>query len=172
MREKGCYIILIGGAQILSFNVFWIIYEPKGRFGAILPALPLHSLIDLDKYKQRPPQCTRGHQTAAMSGIHSRLHEFLHSGCRWRRMWISMLKEKEIVTCWLAWMWWCEYILFKMIRGDFHFSINVNHGPSFILKDYFGYLNRHEGDWQRINASFWNFRQPTLLLCFPVMLLW
>lgn len=42
----------------------------------ILPALPLHSLIDLDKYKQRPPQCTRGHQTAAMSGIHSPLHEF------------------------------------------------------------------------------------------------
>lgn len=146
--------------------------SPRGVLGGILPALALHSLIDLDKYKQRPPQCTRGHQTAAMSGIHSRLHELLHSDCIWRRMWISMFKEKEIVTCWLVCMWWCEYILFKMIRCDSHFNINGNHGPSFILKDYFGYLNRCERDWQRINASFGNFCQPTLLLCFPGMLLW
>lgn len=50
--------------------------SPGGILGGFLPASLLHSLIDLDKYKQRPPQCTRGHQTAAMSGIHSPLHDF------------------------------------------------------------------------------------------------
>lgn len=100
--RKTCRIILIGKAQISSFNVFWIIYEPEGRIlraEAIQSLLSPYSLIDLDKYKQRPPhlplhpQCTRGHQTVAMSSIHSHISPF-----RSRKTWISVLNDKEMCS--------------------------------------------------------------------------
>lgn len=149
--------------------------SPRGVFWVSQSVLSLHSLIDLDKYKQPPPTPNPN----APGGIKQRPCQastatFLCSGAGRGGLVCWMIKKYAVRLA--AQRRRCEWVLIwnDEVRPWFKQNTNrpENVNADLVPKGCVGDAKRHEGKWQRKDTSPLYFKFPRVLLRFQCMLLW